>query len=173
MAWAKFYMLTSHELFGFMPPALAVRIIEYAYQENKELYKAVLVAIAEARKLRPAFLERTPRTQRHAEMVNMLAKPRLELTSASLLREWLMKKHNPMLCSFLDSLGITHKEGAVEDLPAKIEDEKLRHAVEKLLAEFPQEEVAVYLNAFYSMNDVRWPNLETMLVNEPRLQFGG
>jgi hypothetical protein len=31
----------------------------------------------------------------------------------------------------------------------------------------------VYLNAFYTMNDVRWPNLEAMLKEDPRLQFGG
>jgi hypothetical protein len=29
------------------------------------------------------------------------------------------------------------------------------------------------LNAFYTMNDVRWPNLERMLKEDPRLQFGG
>jgi hypothetical protein len=60
----------------------------------------------------------------------------------------------------------------VDDLPAGVEDEKLRAAVEKLLAKYPAEETAVYLNAFYTMNDVRWPNLESMLKAEPRLQFG-
>jgi len=45
--------------------------------------------------------------------------------------------------------------------------------VEALLASYPAEEVAVYLNAFYTMNEVQWPNLEAMLKTEPRLQFGG
>jgi len=49
----------------------------------------------------------------------------------------------------------------------------LKAAVDLILGKYPAEEVAVYLNAFYSMNDVRWPNLEVMLQNEPRLQFGG
>jgi hypothetical protein len=48
----------------------------------------------------------------------------------------------------------------------------LTAAVENLLAKYPAEEVAVYLNAFYTMNEVRWPNLESMLKIEPRLQFG-
>jgi len=78
-----------------------------------------------------------------------------------------------MLGDFLDGLGIAHKDGAVEDLPAGVEDDKLRAAVDKVLAKYPAEEAAVYLNAFYTMNDVRWPNLEAMLKSEPRLQFGG
>lgn len=165
-------MLTSHELFGFMSSGLALQIIEFTHDANKELYRAALASVAEARHLRPLFFERTPRAQRHAEMVSMLTRPRLELTSASLIREWLMKKQTPMLADFLDSLGIPHKDGAVEDLPKEMGDDKLRPAVEMLLGKYNHEEVAVYLNAFYSMNDVRWSNLEAMLNNDSRLQFG-
>ena len=165
-------MLTSHELFGFMSPGLALQILEHAHEANKELYRATVGAVAEARKLRPMFFERTPRVQRHAEMIAMLGRPRLELTAASLIREWLVKKQTPMLSDFLDGLGVPHKDGTVEDLPREMDDQKLRVAVENLLAKYRPEEVAVYLNAFYSMNDVRWPNLETMLQNEARLQFG-
>jgi hypothetical protein len=97
----------------------------------------------------------------------------LELIAANLLREWLMKQQTAMLSDFLNTLAIPHKDGAVDDLPATVDDEKLRAAVEGLLAKYPAEEIAVYLNAFYTMNDVHWPNLEAMLKNDPRLQFGG
>jgi hypothetical protein len=166
-------MLTSHELFGFMSPALAVRIIEFTHDNNKELYRSAVAAVAEARKLRPAFLERTPRSTRHAGMATVLSRPRLELIAANVLREWLMKQQKPMLADFLDALAIPHKDGAVDDLPATVDDDKLRLAVEGLLAKYPAEETAVYLNAFYTMNDVHWPNLESMLKTDPRLQFGG
>jgi len=166
-------MLTSHELFGFMSPALAVSIIEYNHDHNRDLYRTALASVAEARKLRPIFFERTPRAQRHSEMAAMLAKPRLELVAANLLREWLLKKQTAMLSDFLDSMGIAHKEGAVDDLPPTVEDAKLNAAIENLLSKYPPEEVAVYLNAFYTMNQVQWPNLQALLQNEKRLQFGG
>ena len=166
-------MLTSHELFGFMTPALAVRVIEHAHEANKELYHTALSAVAEARKLRPIFFERTPKAARHVEMAAMLSRPRLELISANLLREWLMKKQTPMLADFLDKLGVKHKDGAVDDLPATIDEALLKSAIDLILSKYPAEEVAVYLNAFYTMNDVRWPNLEAMLKADPRLQFGG
>jgi len=78
-----------------------------------------------------------------------------------------------MLADFLDKLAIAHKEGAVDNLPAAVEDANLKEAIDLLLSKYPAEEVAVYLNAFYTMNDVRWPNLEAMLKDDPRLQFGG
>src|SRR5690242_20734002 len=109
-------MLSSHELFGFMSPDLATQILEHAHETNKELYRAALASVAEARKLRPSFFERRPRRERNAEMIAMFAKPRLELVAANLIRDWLMKKQAPMLVDFLDTLAITHKDGAVDDL---------------------------------------------------------
>ena len=59
-------MLTSHELFGFMPPALAADILEHAYAHDRDLYRATLIAVANARKVRPVFLDKQPRPARHA-----------------------------------------------------------------------------------------------------------
>jgi hypothetical protein len=165
-------MLTAHELFGFMSPSLALEILTYAYESDKPLYRATLGAVAEARKLRPVFLERQPRPQRHAAMLATLARPALDMVTSNLLRTWLLKKHKQMLADFLDGLGIAHQEGVVEDLPATIDEAKLRAAVEALITKYPPEAVAVYLHAFNEMNEVEWPGLRTMLDSDPRLQLG-
>ena len=165
-------MLTSHELIGFMSPGLALDILSYAYESDKPLYKATLSAVAEARKLRPVFLERQPRAQRHAAMLGTLARPALEMVAANLVRAWLLKKHNGLLVDFLNALGIEHKEGVVEDLPATMDDAKLRAAIDTVVAKYPAEVVAVYLNAFNDMNEVEWPNLKAMLEADKRLQLG-
>lgn len=166
-------MLKSHELIGFMSQGLATEILTYAYESDKPLYHATLSAVADARKLRPVFLERQPRAQRHVAMLATLSRPSLELVTANLLRTWLLKKYNSLLGDFLDALGITHKEGVVEDLPATMDDAKLQTAVDAVLAKYPPEVVAVYLNAFDEMNEVKWPNLDAMLKNDKRLQLGG
>ncbi len=165
-------MLTSHELLGFMSPALALEILTYTHETDKPLYQAALCAVADARKLRPAYFKRQPRSQQHAMMVATLARPALETVSGNLLRAWLLKKHKQMLVDFLDGLGITHEEGVVEQLPPTMDDAKVRTAVEALLAKHPPEAVAVYLHAFNEMNEVEWPNLKAMLDSDPRLQLG-
>ena len=165
-------MLTSHELLGFMSPSLALEILTYAYETDKPLYRATLGAVAEARKLRPVFLERQPRPQRHATMLATLARPALDMIASNLIRTWLLKKYKQMLADFLDALGIVHQEGVVEDLPPTMDEAKVRAAVEILLAKYPPETAAVYLHAFNDMNEVEWPGLKAMLDSDPRLQLG-
>ncbi|MGB8368752.1 MAG: hypothetical protein ACLPYZ_17760 [Limisphaerales bacterium] len=165
-------MLTSHELFGFMSPNLANEIITFTFESDKPGYRATLNAVAEARHLRPVFLERQPKTQRHAAMIATLARPALDLVAGSLIRTWLLKKHKAMLVDFLNALGIKNEEGVVENLPAGMDDVKLKSAIETLLAKYPPEAVAVYLNAFNDMNEANWANLKSILESDPRLQLG-
>ena len=68
-------MLTCHELFGFMSPALANDIISFTFDNEKPTYRATLNAVAESRHVRGVFLERQPKAQRHATMAASLAKP--------------------------------------------------------------------------------------------------
>ena len=165
-------MLTSHELFGFMSPNLAGEIITFIFESDKPTYHATLNAVAQARHLRPVFLERQPKTQRHAAMIATLARPALDLVAGSLIRTWLLKKHKGMLVDFLNALGIKNEEGVVENLPESMDDAKLKPAIETLLAKYPSEAVAIYLNAFNDMNEANWANLKTILESDSRLQLG-
>jgi hypothetical protein len=165
-------MLTSHELLGFMSPALANDILNFAYESDKPTYKATLNGVATALHVRPVFLERQPRAQRHASMISALSRPALETIAGTLLRTWLVKQQRPMLVDFLDALEIKNENGVVDDLPREIDDAKLKSAVEALLAKYPPEAAAVYLNAFNDMNEANWANLKTMLETDHRLQLG-
>jgi hypothetical protein len=155
-----------------MSPALANDILNFIHEDDKPVYKAALNAVAQARHLRPVFLERQPRPQRQATMIATLSRPALDAVAGGLIRAWLVKKQKPMLMDFLNALGIQNKDGVVDDLPATMDDAKLKSAIETLLAKNPPEVVAVYLNAFNDMNEANWTNLKTMLESDPRLQLG-
>ena len=71
-------MLTCHEIFAFMPASLGQEILEDIFASDKTTYRATLNAIAEARKVRPIFLERQARTQRHGSMLTLLGTRRME-----------------------------------------------------------------------------------------------
>ena len=163
--------MKSHELIGFMPAELANEVIEHTHVNDKEVYQAVLAGVAQAQKVRPIFLARQPRSTRHPLMLNVLTRGSMDHVTGNLIRSWLLNKHRPMLEDFLNALGIPHKEGVVEDVPASMEDEKVKSAVEGLLQKYPHPVVAVYLHMFNEMNDPRWANLDQMLESDPRLQF--
>jgi hypothetical protein len=165
-------MLTAHELFGFMSPDLAKEILSFTFESDKPLYRATLGAVAELKKVRPLFLERQSRQERHSSMLTCLTRPAMEAISTNLIRNWLLRKQTAMLVQFLNALGIPNKDGVVDDLPKTVEDEKLKAAVDGLLEKFPHESVAVYLSAFNDMSEAHWPNLQKMLELEPKLQFG-
>jgi len=165
-------MLTSHELLGFMSPALANDILNFAYESDKPTYKATLNGVATALRVRPVFLERQPRAQRHASMISILSRPGLDAVAGGMIRAWLVQKQKPMLVDFLNALEIKNENGVVDDLPKTVDDAKLESAIETLLARYPAEPVAVYLNAFNDMNLAGWANLKTMLENDSRLQLG-
>jgi hypothetical protein len=164
-------MLTAHELFGFMSPALADEILESTYADNRDLYRAALGAVAQAMRVRPIFLERQPRKDRHKSMAAALSRPSMEEATSGLLRGWLVHHQSAVLVDFLNALGIPHKEGVVEELPPAMEDSRLAAALDALLTKHPQEVVVVYLHAFNSMNGPGWKNLQATLENDPRLQF--
>lgn len=165
-------MLTSHELFGFMSPALANEILQFTFESDKPSYKAMMNGVAQALRVRPVYLERQSRAQRHTTMLTALSKPALEVVSGALLRAWLLKKYKQMLVDFLNALEIKNEDGVIEDLPASMDDAKLKAAVETLLGKYPHEVVAVYLNAFNDMNEANWANLKTLLESDSRLQLG-
>jgi hypothetical protein len=105
-------------------------------------------------------------------MIASLSRPTLETAAAGLIRVWLVKKQRSMLVDFLNALGLPNNEGVVDDLPATMDDAKLKSAIDTLLTKYPGEAVAVYLNAFNDMNEANWANLKTMLESDKRLQLG-
>jgi hypothetical protein len=155
-----------------MSPAMANEIVAFTHETDKPVYKATLAAVAQARHVRPIFLERQPRAQQHAEIIASLGRPALEAAAAGLIRAWLVTKHKPMLVDFLNALGIENKDGVVDDLPKEMDDAKLKSAIEILIAKHPPEVVSVYLNAFNDMNEAHWANLKTLLESDARLQLG-
>lgn len=158
-------------MFGFMSAELSSRILEDTAGDNREVYNATLAAVANVRRLRPADLKRQPRAARHKMILDILNKPGFDEAAASLLRGWLLKHQVAMLTDFLDSLGIEHESGVVDDLPPSIPDDKMDAALNSLLEKHDREIMIVYLHAFQSMNETGWNNLQERLENDERLQF--
>lgn len=164
-------MMTLNEIIGFISPELANEILDDVFQEDKPLYKAISAETAGALKLRPVFFEQKPRRERNKIILDLLTRPRMQNTAATLLRGWLVKTESAMLGDFLDTLGVPHKSGVVEDFPKTVETDKLNAAVDKLLEKYPQEKVLVYLNSFSAMNDAPWESLTKRLQEDKRLQL--
>ena len=164
--------MAPHRMFGALSPALASEILEFTFANDKPLYRATIEAVAQSRKLRPVFLERQPRAERHAAVISALGRPTLGLAGDTLIRNWLVKQQTALLTDFLDALNIPHEKGVLQDVPPSVEEAALQSAIEGLLARHPREIVALYLHAFQQMNEGGWANLDAHLQTDPRLRLG-
>jgi hypothetical protein len=163
--------MTLNEIIGFVSPELANEILDDVFATDKALYKTISAEVAAALRLRPVFFEQKARSERNKIILDMLTRPRMQATAASLLRGWLVKTEAPMLSDFLDTLGIKHKGGVVEDFPENVDEAKINQGVDKLLEKYPHEKVLVYLNSFSAMNDSPWESLSKRLQEDKRLQL--
>ena len=166
--------MKSHEIFQQMSPALAGEIFSYLQKEQKAVMKAAIQGLAEQRRLRAVFVERKPPNERFLWLQGALGRKVSDTVAAHLLQAWLLGAEKPMLCDFLDALGIKRDDdGTVENLPESPPKEKLAEVVRQLLAKYPAEEVAVYLHAFHDMDStVSWPPLGEVLQEDESLRLG-
>ena len=164
--------MKASEIFASLSPATAERVLSHLQEAEKSTYKVAIQTLATQRKLRPVFVERKPRAERHAWLQHALGRPSGEQIAGNLLQMWLLATQAPMLCDFLDALGIAHDEhGGIDSLPDCPPPEKLDAAIDGLLAKYPAETVAVYLHCFQAMDIAGWPPLAAKLAEDERLRL--
>jgi len=165
--------MAPHEIFARMSPATATQLLSFLFEKEKPLYKASVEALAKQRNVRSVYIERKSREERFAWLQNALSRPAGGAVGAHLLQVWLIAAHAPLLCDFLDGLGISHDEnGTVEDLPPSPPVEKIAPVVEALLGKYDRELVAIYLHAFQALDENGgWSALGELLESDSRLHL--
>ena len=161
-----------YEVFGKLSPELANEIFAYLLEFEKPVYKAMVQNIASRRKLRPVFIERKPRRERHLWLQQALSLKSADDLTIQLLQIWLLGAQREMICEFLDSLGIEHDgKGVVDNLPAAPSRDRLNETIGKLLEKRSPETVALYLHAFQAMDETGWSILDEALATDPRISL--
>jgi hypothetical protein len=162
----------THAIWPTLSPVLAHEILLSVQKSNKKLYRTALEVMAPRMGVRVPILIEMPKAQRHAAWVQILGRPEMEVLSFNLLSTWLIEDQRPMLCAWLDSLGIEHGEnGCADDFPSEPAPAALRKGVDALLAKFDPVIVGIYLRTFNQIDETRWAALDEIVRDEPRLQL--
>ncbi len=162
--------MTASELFAGLLPEQAASLLGEIRETNRPLIQSATAVLAGRRKLRPAFIDKKPVPERLAWVAGELARKANADVAIEILQGWLFAAKQPMLLTFLDSLGVSHDgEGLIEDLPAEPPREKVVAAVDKILASHPAWAVSLYLRLFIQMDDAGWTVLRELIDSDPRL----
>jgi hypothetical protein len=161
----------THTIWPTLPPQLANDILLSVQKSNKKLYRTAVEVMAPRMGIRVPTLLETPKAQRHATWIQILARPDMEVLSFNLLSTWLIDSQRPMLCAWLDALGIEHGEnGCADRFPPEPDAAKLGKAVHTLLEKFDPQIIGVYLRTFNQIDETQWPALDEILRTDKRLQ---
>jgi hypothetical protein len=120
------------------------------------------VAIARALRFREAAVRQLPIEKRVDYLIRAVRPD--DLLASSLLLGLHLEARRPMLCAFLDELGLPHHDGLIDEdheltpLPA----ERLAPALASLLERFPREEVLIYASSLLAMDPETWGGLKAV-----------
>jgi hypothetical protein len=161
----------THTLWPTLSPQLANDILLSVQKANKKLYRTAVEVMAPRMGVRVPTLLEMPKAQRHATWIQILARPEMEVLSFNILSAWLIESQRPMLCAWLDALGIEHGDnGCADNFPPQPDAALLKKGADVLLQKFDSRIVGVYLRTFNQIDETRWPALDEILGNDPRLQ---
>lgn len=80
--------------------------------------------------------------------------------AARALVNYHLERQRPMMGAFLDLLGITHENGLIADESVPKQDgAKLKQAAADLAANYPADDVALYLDTLVSQDPETWEGL--------------
>ena len=83
-----------------------------------------------------------------------------DTVAARALVSYHLERQRPMMAAFLDSLGIAHENGLINDeAVSKPDAEKLKSAAAELAAKYPADEVSLYLSTLVSQDPDTWGDL--------------
>ena len=160
----------THAIWPTLSPQLANDILLAVQKGNKKLYRTAVEVMAPRMGIRVPTLLEMPKAQRHATWIQILSRPEMEVLSFNLLSAWLIETQTPMLCAWLDALGIEHGDnGCADNFPLEPDAKLLKKGVDVLLEKFDPQIVGVYLRSFNCIDETRWAALDEILKTDKRL----
>ena len=110
--------------------------------------------IAQQKKFRPKTVVSLDLDRKARHLASMVSLP--DQLAARALIVYHLAEQRAMMGTFLDALGIKHENGLIEQDDVKPDAEKLGPAVDKLKAEYPPEDVRLYLETLKCQDPETW-----------------
>jgi hypothetical protein len=113
--------------------------------------------IAQQKKFRPKTVVGLDVDRKARHLASLGALP--DTIAARALIVYHLAEQRPMMAAFLDALGIAHENGLIQDDAVAPDAAKIGAAAEQLSAQFPADDVRLYLNTLLSQDPETWGGL--------------
>jgi len=118
--------------------------------------------IAQRKKFRPKTVIGLDLERKAKHLATVAGVP--DQIAARALNTYHLAEQRPMMAAFLDALGIAHENGLIQEENVKPDAAKMAAAVEKISAEFPKEDVQIYLDTLLCQDPETWGALRDLVI---------
>lgn len=120
-------------------------------REARPVVQEALQTLAALRKLRPQTIAQFGKTERVQMFLGTLSQPAFETSAMQALQVWFLRKGRPLMGALLDSWGVAHKDGELDDdtVVPPLSADKVRAAIATLGDKFPAGQIDAYLAYSY------------------------
>jgi hypothetical protein len=126
---------------------------------DDQLQAALL--IAQQKKFRPKTVVSLDLERKARHLASIVSLP--DTLAARALIVYHLAEQRPLMGAFLDALGIKHENGLIEEDSVKPDQTKLAPAAQRLSAEFPAEDVTLYLKTLLCQDPDTWGGLKDIV----------
>ena len=152
------------EVFAAMPREQAREVLREIREKAPAAFQQGLMLACGAMKLRPVYLRGLPFEKQADAVRGALARVVSNAIAEELLAVYFLECHRPLLVAWLDAVGLSHKDGVLEDeRPPQPDEAKLGEAVRGFLGGEDPERRRLLLRAFCAQEPIEWPGLDALL----------
>jgi hypothetical protein len=117
--------------------------------------------IAQQKKFRPKTVVGLDLDRKTRHLASLATLP--DAIAGRVLVLYHLADQRPLMCRFLDALGIEHENGVIKEDSVKPDPAKLAPAVAELSREFPADDVRLYLTTLLCQDRETWGALEDIV----------
>jgi hypothetical protein len=156
--------MRSYQIFASMEPDRAVSLLRALNETSPTVVQQAVAAAALAMKARPIYLKKQPFEKRAHAVRRALARVASDPVAAEVLAVYFLKARNPLLCEWLDALGLKHEEGVLEaDAPKQPAAKELERHIDAFLSADDDPDRPLLLAAFSAQDAIEWPLLDAKI----------
>jgi hypothetical protein len=122
---------------------------------NEQMQAAML--IAQQKKFRPKTVVSLDHDRKARHLASIVNLP--DAVAGRVLISYHLADQRAMMGAFLDALGIVHEEGLINEENVTPDPAKIGPAAKAIAAQFPAEDVSLYLNTLLCQDPETWKGL--------------
>jgi len=163
--------MRSYQVFASISPERGLALMRSLSEKSPAMFRQAVDAAAVATRTRPVYLRRQPMEKRAEAVRRALSRVSANVVADELLAVYFLECRKPLLLEWLDTIGVEHEDGMLQDYaPVQPAKKKVHEAAKSFCAKEDDPDRDLLLRAFAAQEAIDWPDLDAVFEAEGAAQ---